>query len=137
MDFSSLLKFFSVSLISLIIIDTFWVVLVMSRFYKTRLGSHARTVGGIFRPNMASVMIIYLLLALGFMLFVLPNIFEYGSAFLWGAAFGLVVYGVYELMNRAFIVDWPITLLVLDLTWGVILCGIVAWILSVVAPHIV
>lgn len=137
MDFSSLLKFFSVSLLSIIILDIFWVVLVMSRFYKSRLGSHARTVGGIFRPNMTSVMVIYLLLALGFMLFVLPNIFEYGSAFLWGAAFGLVIYGVYELMNRAVLVDWPITLFTLDLAWGTVLCGIVGWLLSVVAPHIV
>jgi len=136
MDFTSYLKFFSVALVSIIVIDFAWVGLVMSRFYKTRLSNHARLVGGLLRPNMESVIIVYLLLALGFVIFVLPEIIIGGSAFLWGAALGLIIYGVYEFTNYALLNDWPLSLVFIDLAWGIMLCGTVAKILAITARYI-
>ena len=69
---------------------------------------------------------VYLLLAVGIVVFVLPRV-EHASllsAFLWGAAFGLVVYGVYDLTNYATISKWPVLVTLADIGWGAFICGV-------------
>jgi len=57
---------------------------------------------GSMSPNIPSSLLVWMLIVLGLILFVLPKIPKTGSGFegvLWGALFGLVVYGVYDLTN--------------------------------------
>ncbi|MDE2016454.1 MAG: DUF2177 family protein, partial [Hyphomicrobiales bacterium] len=41
----------------------------------------------------------------------------------WGAAFGLVAYGTYDLTNQATLRNWSTTLSVVDMAWGAVLSG--------------
>lgn len=43
-----------------------------------------------------------------------------------GAALGLIAYGTYELTNWAVLRDWPMALVPIDLTWGVVLTAVTA-----------
>jgi uncharacterized membrane protein len=38
-----------------------------------------------------------------------------------GALFGLVTYATYDLTNMATLRDWPVTMVIVDLTWGMVL----------------
>jgi uncharacterized membrane protein len=45
------------------------------------------------------------------------------SAFIWGALFGVTVYSVYDLTNRATLRRWPLKLVFIDILWGGVICG--------------
>jgi uncharacterized membrane protein len=47
---------------------------------------------------------------------------ELGSYLLWGAVYGAIVYGVYDLTNRAVLEKFSLTMTVADLGWGTFLC---------------
>ena len=48
------------------------------------------------------------------------------QAWLTGAFFGLVVYGVYELTNLAVLDGWPVALVAIDMAWGTFLSAVVS-----------
>ena len=48
------------------------------------------------------------------------------SAFFYGAALGLVIYGVYDFTCVAIFKDWPVMMAFVDWLWGTILCAISA-----------
>lgn len=48
------------------------------------------------------------------------------QAALWGALFGFFTYATYDLTNLATLRDWPITVVVVDIAWGTLLCTLVA-----------
>ena len=52
------------------------------------------------------------------------------EALAYGALFGLVSYGLYDLTNHATLRDWPAVLTIVDITWGVVICGTTAWIVA-------
>jgi uncharacterized membrane protein len=41
----------------------------------------------------------------------------------WGAVFGLVLYGVYDLTNLALLEKWTVRMTIADIVWGGVLCG--------------
>jgi uncharacterized membrane protein len=47
---------------------------------------------------------------------------------LWGRAslYGVVSYGTYELTNYSALKDWPISVTVIDLLWGIFISNLVA-----------
>jgi uncharacterized membrane protein len=49
----------------------------------------------------------------------------------WGSVFGLVLYGVYDLTNRAILEKWSLRMTVADILWGMLLCGTTALIMQV------
>lgn len=103
------------------ILDFVWLTLLTSSFYKTQfglLGSATLTgVGGKWWAVVAT----YALMALGFTLFVFPHLTVEPSLsnLLYGALFGLVVYGVYQGTNYIVFRDWPLVLVAVDLAWGI------------------
>jgi uncharacterized membrane protein len=44
-----------------------------------------------------------------------------------GALIGLIAYGCYELTSHTIMRDWHINLVLIDLTWGVVVSGLSAW----------
>ena len=66
-------------------------------------------------------------LLLGIVLFVLPRISVAnltGSALLWGALYGIVVYTVYDMTNYSLVRDWPLSVSLIDICWGGLLNAI-------------
>lgn len=109
------------------VLDYLWLEVVMRTFYRTRL--EALLVSGSTQMHVQwlPAFCVYSLLAIGMVLFVVPRASRFlFSSFVWGAVFGLVVYGVYNGTNVALIRQWPVVLAVVDAVWGVILCGLVS-----------
>ena len=50
---------------------------------------------------------------------------------LWGAAFGLVTYGLYDFTNWSTLRGFTPMLALVDLAWGITACAIVAAILKI------
>lgn len=112
-----------------IALDYLWIVVLMKSFYLKEMGDMARTTpdGRSIEPRLGSAFGVYLALPGGVVLFALPHVDPanlLATALLWGALFGVTVYSVYDLTNRATLRHWPIKLVVLDIAWGGVICGI-------------
>jgi uncharacterized membrane protein len=123
------MRSFGVGLVVLLLLDFVWLGLLMSGFYRRGLGQVARTASdGSFSPLWAAAPPVYLLLAAGLLLFALarPEASTVGGAMMWGALFGLITYGVYDFTNLSTIKGYPLSLAIVDTTWGIVLCGLTA-----------
>ena len=120
------LKLLMVILPVFLFFDLVWLGLVMSDFYRSELGELARRDGVALSPRWVPAIVVYLLIPSGLILFVRPLLTENSTvwqSFGWGAAFGLVLYGVYDLTNLAVIEKWTTRMTFADIIWGCVLCG--------------
>ena len=107
------------------LIDLLWLGWVAKDFYQQRLGY-------LMKPqiNWAAAISFYLLFLAGLVIFVIKPALEAGSptrAMVYGALFGFFTYATYDLTNLATIRDWPLSVTLVDLLWGMILCVVVSW----------
>lgn len=108
-----------VAVLTLIVFDVIWLNIFMGDRYNKMI------------PNIQnSPMVVkywsagcaYLLMVVGLLFFVLPNITERTSILvdmLYGGLFGLVVYGVYDFTAGAVFKNWDFELALCDIAWGV------------------
>lgn len=127
----TIFKLVLVGIPTIILLDFVWLGLLFSGYYREKLGAAARLAGGRMTFDLPSAAAVYVLIALGAVLFVLPRVQgDLGAAALWGALYGLVLYGVYDLTNYSVLSVYPLPLALLDLAWGIILNSIVAVVLT-------
>jgi uncharacterized membrane protein len=119
-------KVFALILPVFLAIDLLWLGVVMKGFYSTELGELARRSDDGLAPRWGAAILVYLLIPGGLVLFVLPMlqpVATFQSALVWGALYGLIVYGVYDLTNRAILENWSLSMTAADIAWGCFLCG--------------
>jgi uncharacterized membrane protein len=118
------IRLFIIALPVFLLIDMAWLVLVARKFYNEQLGF-------MMKPdvNISAVIIFYLLFVGGLVTFVIAPAAEKHSwtqALIYGIFFGLVTYATYDLTNLATIRDWPLTVTIVDLVWGMVVAGSVS-----------
>jgi uncharacterized membrane protein len=111
-------KHFLIALAGFLVLDGVWLGVLMKNFYRDQLSAIARLKDGGFAPVWSAVVPVYLLLGLGVVLFVLPRATDVVSAAKYGALLGLVVYGVYDLTNYSTLAQYPLTITLVDIGWG-------------------
>jgi uncharacterized membrane protein len=120
-----LLKIYLVTVPVFFLIDLCWIGLVARNFYQKHLGY-------LMRPsvNWTAALLFYFLFIAGIVVFAVKPALEQQSAqraLAQGALFGFLAYATYDLTNLATIRDWPVIVTVVDMAWGAVLCGSVAW----------
>jgi len=114
-----LLKYFAVYfsfLLSLIIIDLIWLLVIAKNLYRDEIGSLMAS-----EPKLWAGLVFYLLYALGASIFVIfPAISKQSWIYAaqYGALFGFFCYMTYDLTNLAVIRDFPMRLAFVDIVWG-------------------
>lgn len=103
------------ALVAMGLLDLLWLGLIGREFYKARLGPLM-----LERPIWLAAILFYVVHAAGIVAFPL----QLGGASLawsalYGAFFGLCVYGAYDLTNLATLRGWSLSLTIVDLAWGV------------------
>jgi uncharacterized membrane protein len=118
------LKVYVLLLPVLFALDFLWLGVLASGLYKRELGSFLRLTGDALTPITWAALLVYLAIPLGVVLFALPRVSSgnlVGSALLWGALYGFVLYTVYDMTNYSLVKDWPLKLSVIDICWGMVL----------------
>ena len=131
-----LLKIYLLCLPFTLLLDYIWLAKLMQGFYLTQLGPYARVRGTTIIPVYWAAAIVYLLLPLGIILFALPRVDPAhltASSLGWGALFGLIVYGVYDMTNMSTLERWPAKMVWIDIGWGCFLCGTTTWFAALAA----
>lgn len=130
------IKLFITALITSFIMDMIWLGYIAKQLYEDNIGFLFRRTNGSFTPIWSSALLVYLAIVLGIIFFVIPkangNVL---SALMWGAVFGAITYGIYDFTNYAIIANWPLKITIIDIIWGMTLCGITSAI-SVIAINI-
>lgn len=99
----------------------------MGNFFKGEIGGIARLDAlGNWDVRIGVSLLVYVLMTLGMGFFVLHHSESFGQIALYGAFFGLVVYGVYDATNLATLSAWTYRFALADIVWGIILNTAVA-----------
>ncbi len=118
------IKTFATALVCSFVLDMIWLGAIAKNLYDENIGFLLRKTNGNLAPFWPSAVVVYLAIVLGIIAFVIPK--ANGSilaAFCWGAAFGAVTYGIYDFTNHAIIANWPMKITIIDVIWGMVLCG--------------
>jgi uncharacterized membrane protein len=105
-------------------IDMLWLGVLARSFYQTNLRH-------LLSPevNWPAAFVFYFIYIAGILLFAVRPGLEAQSlarACLWGALFGFFTYATYDLTNLATLRDWPLSVVLVDIAWGTVLCTLVA-----------
>lgn len=104
--------------------DMLWLGFVARQFYKIQLGHLLAS-----QVNWSAALIFYFFYIAGILFFTVRPALASGSlmaALGYGAVFGLLAYGTYDLTNLATLRDWPLLVTVVDMIWGMVLTSSVA-----------
>jgi uncharacterized membrane protein len=113
------LKAAMIALVSFAVLDACWFGFAAKGFYRTQLASFGRMADGGLDPIWPAAMLVYVLLAIGAAVLIVPRVPNAAAAAKLGAVFGLVVYGVYDLTNYALIKGYTLPLTIVDVCWGI------------------
>jgi uncharacterized membrane protein len=116
-------------LAGLVVLDLLWIGFVASSLYRNQIGHLLNIVDGQMVVNIPAALATWAVIVTGVQLFVLPRVSGSESVpllLLWGAIFGLIVYAVYDLTNYAVVKNWPLTVTVVDIVWGAVVCSMTA-----------
>ncbi|MDP1881011.1 MAG: DUF2177 family protein, partial [Parachlamydiaceae bacterium] len=108
---------FFIIMISMILIDGLWLMLMLKRLYVPNIG-HLLSNSMEIWP----AVIFYILFGIALNVFVvlpaLKNNTGYLEILLLGLLFGMVTYGTYDLTNQVTLKNWPWVVTIVDITWG-------------------
>ena len=101
-----------------------WLGFVASKFYKNHLGHLMAD-----QVNWRAALVFYFIYIIGIIFFAVLPALENGDwqkALLLGVLFGFFTYATYDLTNLATLKDWSVKVVLVDILWGMVLCGAVA-----------
>ena len=117
-------KLFIISMLVFFILDMTWIGYIAKGMYFKSYANWLRLDNGDLLPVWWAIVIIYALFAFATLTFVVPlSQSSLISAFFYGAALGVVIYGVYDFTCVAIFKDWPVMMAFVDWLWGTILCA--------------
>ena len=105
-------------------IDMTWLGFIAKDFYRKYLGGFlSNTV------NWPAAFIFYFIFIIGIFIFCIMPAIEKQSvskAIVMGALFGFFTYATYDLTNLATLRNWPLTIVLVDIIWGMFLTAMVS-----------
>jgi uncharacterized membrane protein len=134
MNISDFIKLYLIALPVFFGIDLIWLGLIARGFYRTHLGFLLRP-----QANWVAAILFYLVFIAGIILFAVLPAKQTSSlikAIIYGVLFGFFTYATYDLTNLATVKDWPLIVTIVDICWGMFLCGSVSvltyWISTII-----
>lgn len=106
--------------------DFFMIPMVMRPLFQEHLGAQM-----LDTLRLTPAFLFYLIHIAGLVYFAGMPAMRDGSALtalINGALIGLIAYSCYEMTSYTIMRDWSIRLVAIDLTWGVVISGLSAWI---------
>ncbi|MBN2454530.1 DUF2177 family protein [Candidatus Woesearchaeota archaeon] len=111
------IKKYFIALVFVLAVDFVWLFLIMKGFYDEQFSAFAR------QSVVWSAVIAWLLIPLGIVIFVDKLANSYRQSFLYGAVYGIILYGVYDFTNYATLQGWSLAMVFIDTIWGAVICS--------------
>lgn len=130
----SLIVLWIAAAVILLVIDMIWLTWLGRGFYVSEIGGLLRE-----KPDLDAAGAFYALYVTGLLVFVLRPAWLAGSvsqALIYGALFGLVAYGTYDLTNLAVLKGFTTRIAIIDMVWGAVLSGVSSALAVWIASHL-
>ncbi|MFO1121183.1 MAG: DUF2177 family protein [Hyphomicrobiales bacterium] len=130
----SLIVLWIAAAVILLVIDMIWLTWLGRGFYVSEIGGLLRE-----KPDLGAAGAFYALYVTGLLVFVLRPAWLAGSvsqALIYGALFGLVAYGTYDLTNLAVLKGFTTRIAIIDMVWGAVLSGVSSALAVWIASHL-
>lgn len=119
------LGLFLCTIVTIFIFDMLWLGVIAKNIYAQNIGLLLRKSGNLMAPIWWAAVVVYICIALGILLFVVPKTNgDYFQALVWGTVLGLVTYGIYDFTNYSILANWPWKITLIDFIWGMVLCSL-------------
>ena len=105
-------------------LDYVWLTRMAGSFYRTQIGPLM-----LEQPRLGVAAVFYILYVAGIVVFAVAPALRAESlatALLLGALLGGIAYGTYDITNYATLRNWPVMVLIVDVTWGMALTAVSA-----------
>jgi uncharacterized membrane protein len=105
-------------------IDLVWLGLVAKNMYNRNIGHLMSS-----QVNWVAAVVFYLAFIVGILVFAVYPSVDRDSllrAIVLGVLFGFFTYSTYDLTNLATLRDWPLSVTIVDIAWGMVLTGAVS-----------
>lgn len=102
-------------------IDFVWLNYLAKDLYQDKIG---HLLASSF--NIPAAVGFYLLFIIGIVIFAIAPALQSGewkTALVYGILFGFFTYATYDLTNLATLRDWPLSIVIIDLLWGMFITG--------------
>lgn len=135
MTLSVFLRLYGVAVVAFFVIDMVWLGVIARSFYRAQIGHLMRN-----NVNWAAAIAFYLVFVSGIVVLAVWPAIERHSlshALVLGALLGLVTYAAYDLTNLATLEGFPLTVALVDLVWGMVLCATVSGITYLASARLV
>jgi uncharacterized membrane protein len=109
-------------LVSIIILDYLWLGIITKDFIIKQFGSLVKVQNNSIQINLLVGVLAWFIIALGCFIFAVYPSDTLTKTLILGAAFGFISYAIYDLTNLAFIVNYPLKFVFVDIAWGTFLC---------------
>ncbi len=122
-----------IGFVAFVCMDLCWIGFIASGLYRSQIGQFMNIVNDRAVVNVPAALGTWVLLVTGIQLFVLPRAAQApgtGSLLFWGALYGLILYGVYDLTNYAVVKGWPLAISFVDMLWGGFACAVATLIMG-------
>lgn len=123
MKWSVFVSLYAIALPLFLLIDALWLKFIAKDFYASRLthllGEVNWTAAALFYP-------LYLVGVIFFAVYPATLMSSWKMAALYGGLFGFFTYLTYDLTNLATLKDWPTSVVVVDILWGVFVGSVVS-----------
>lgn len=116
---SNFIKIYIIAFVVFLVIDLIWLAFISRKLYQNLIGDLLKS-----KVNWSAAIIFYLLFITGLVVFVISPGIELKSlskVMFLGSLFGLITYATYDLTNLATMKNWPLSITIIDLTWGTFL----------------
>lgn len=117
-------KLFALTIPVFFLIDMIWLGSLAKKFYGNNIGHLLSE-----KVNWKAALVFYFIYIIGILFYsVIPSLEDgnWQKALLLGSTFGFFTYATYDLTNLATLKNWSVKVVLVDIVWGMILCGSVA-----------
>lgn len=116
----------SITLVVFLLIDIPWLYFIMGKYMAPRIHHLMKVTpqGAVVHYGAALCAYVIMALALTHFVIIPHNKTSFFTIFLHGALMGFCLFGTYEFTNYATLIGWDLLFLLIDLCWGMVLCGV-------------
>lgn len=122
--------------ICFVAIEAIWFKVFGRQFFRDQLGALLISHQGEMGVRIEFGALAYFAMSVGLLHFVVLPAHNYRDLLGKSSLFGFVLFGTYEFTNHAVLKDWPLTVVLVDLAWGICFCSGVAVLLYVASRKI-
>jgi len=124
-----------VALGAFVAMDAVWLLATSKPLYRA-------TLGDMLLPNLNAIpaVVFYLIYPIGLLVFAVAPSLRSGAllpAAIYGALFGVLAYGTYDLTNFATLKNWTLQITIADMVWGAFASATVSVLASYIARRFV